>query len=104
MTLQGACAGAGLGWASACDLRICDETAKFNVAFLDVGDHVLAGVELAEELGEGAGLGGEEGGAVVEAGAGDAALETAAAGVGYPLLVKASAGGGEVEVRVGLLG
>jgi 2-(1,2-epoxy-1,2-dihydrophenyl)acetyl-CoA isomerase len=35
--IKGACAGAGLGWASACDLRICDETAKFNVAFLDVG-------------------------------------------------------------------
>jgi 2-(1,2-epoxy-1,2-dihydrophenyl)acetyl-CoA isomerase len=35
--VKGACAGAGLGWASACDLRICDETAKFNVAFLDVG-------------------------------------------------------------------
>ncbi|HLY79341.1 MAG TPA: enoyl-CoA hydratase-related protein, partial [Caulobacteraceae bacterium] len=32
-----ACAGAGLGWASACDLRVCDETARFNVAFLDVG-------------------------------------------------------------------
>ncbi len=35
--IRGACAGAGLGWASACDLRICDETARFNVAFLDVG-------------------------------------------------------------------
>jgi 2-(1,2-epoxy-1,2-dihydrophenyl)acetyl-CoA isomerase len=35
--IKGACAGAGLGWASACDLRICDETARFNVAFLDVG-------------------------------------------------------------------
>jgi 2-(1,2-epoxy-1,2-dihydrophenyl)acetyl-CoA isomerase len=35
--VKGACAGAGLGWASACDLRICDETARFNVAFLDVG-------------------------------------------------------------------
>lgn len=35
--IKGACAGAGLGWAAACDLRICDETARFNVAFLDVG-------------------------------------------------------------------
>ncbi|HEX3405664.1 MAG TPA: enoyl-CoA hydratase-related protein [Caulobacteraceae bacterium] len=35
--IKGACAGAGLGWASACDLRICDDTARFNVAFLDVG-------------------------------------------------------------------
>ncbi|MHB8531043.1 MAG: enoyl-CoA hydratase-related protein [Caulobacteraceae bacterium] len=35
--IRGACAGAGLGWAAACDLRICDETAKFNSAFLDVG-------------------------------------------------------------------
>ncbi len=35
--IRGACAGAGLAWASACDLRICDDTARFNVAFLDVG-------------------------------------------------------------------
>jgi 2-(1,2-epoxy-1,2-dihydrophenyl)acetyl-CoA isomerase len=35
--IKGACAGAGLGWASACDLRLCDETARFNTAFLDVG-------------------------------------------------------------------
>jgi 2-(1,2-epoxy-1,2-dihydrophenyl)acetyl-CoA isomerase len=35
--IRGACAGAGLGWASACDLRICDDTARFNTAFLDVG-------------------------------------------------------------------
>jgi 2-(1,2-epoxy-1,2-dihydrophenyl)acetyl-CoA isomerase len=35
--IKGACAGAGLGWASACDLRICDDTARFNTAFLDVG-------------------------------------------------------------------
>ncbi|MBV8682903.1 MAG: enoyl-CoA hydratase/isomerase family protein [Caulobacteraceae bacterium] len=34
--IRGACAGAGFGWASACDLRICDETARFNTAFLDV--------------------------------------------------------------------
>lgn len=35
--IRGACAGAGLGWASACDLRIADDTARFNSAFLDVG-------------------------------------------------------------------
>jgi 2-(1,2-epoxy-1,2-dihydrophenyl)acetyl-CoA isomerase len=35
--IKGACAGAGLGWASACDMRLCDTTAKFNTAFLDVG-------------------------------------------------------------------
>jgi len=38
--------------------------------------------------------------AVVESGADDAALETAAAGVGYPLLVKASAGGGGRGMRL----
>jgi 2-(1,2-epoxy-1,2-dihydrophenyl)acetyl-CoA isomerase len=35
--ISGACAGAGFGWACACDLRIASETAKFNSAFLDVG-------------------------------------------------------------------
>lgn len=35
--IRGACAGAGLGWAAACDLRICDDSARFNTAFLDVG-------------------------------------------------------------------
>ena len=35
--IKGACAGAGLGWATACDLRLCDDTARFNTAFLDVG-------------------------------------------------------------------
>lgn len=35
--VRGACAGAGLGWACACDLRLADETARFNTAFLDVG-------------------------------------------------------------------
>ncbi|MGH6958662.1 MAG: enoyl-CoA hydratase-related protein [Caulobacteraceae bacterium] len=35
--IKGACAGAGLGWAAACDLRLCDDTARFNSAFLDVG-------------------------------------------------------------------
>lgn len=35
--INGACAGAGLGWAAACDLRIASSTAVFNVAFLDIG-------------------------------------------------------------------
>jgi 2-(1,2-epoxy-1,2-dihydrophenyl)acetyl-CoA isomerase len=35
--IRGACAGAGIGWAAACDLRVCDDTAKFNTAFLGVG-------------------------------------------------------------------
>ena len=35
--ISGACAGAGFGWACACDLRLASETAKFNTAFLDVG-------------------------------------------------------------------
>lgn len=35
--VNGACAGAGLGWALACDLRVASRAAKFNTAFLDVG-------------------------------------------------------------------
>lgn len=35
--IRGACAGAGFGWAAACDLRLASTTAKFNSAFLDVG-------------------------------------------------------------------
>ena len=35
--ISGACAGAGFGWACACDLRIASATARFNSAFLDVG-------------------------------------------------------------------
>jgi len=35
--IAGACAGAGFGWACACDLRIASESARFNTAFLDVG-------------------------------------------------------------------
>jgi 2-(1,2-epoxy-1,2-dihydrophenyl)acetyl-CoA isomerase len=35
--IRGACAGAGLGWAAACDLRFASATAKFNTAFLGVG-------------------------------------------------------------------
>jgi 2-(1,2-epoxy-1,2-dihydrophenyl)acetyl-CoA isomerase len=34
--INGACAGAGLGWALACDLRVMAEPAKLNTAFLDV--------------------------------------------------------------------
>lgn len=34
--INGACAGAGLGWALACDLRTMSESAKLNTAFLDV--------------------------------------------------------------------
>jgi 2-(1,2-epoxy-1,2-dihydrophenyl)acetyl-CoA isomerase len=35
--VNGACAGAGMGWAAACDLRYAAEGAKFNSAFLGVG-------------------------------------------------------------------
>jgi 2-(1,2-epoxy-1,2-dihydrophenyl)acetyl-CoA isomerase len=35
--IQGGCAGAGFGWACACDVRVCDTGARFNTAFLDVG-------------------------------------------------------------------
>ena len=35
--VNGACAGAGLGWACACDFRYAAASARFNVAFLDVG-------------------------------------------------------------------
>jgi 2-(1,2-epoxy-1,2-dihydrophenyl)acetyl-CoA isomerase len=34
--INGACAGAGLGWALACDLRVMTAGAKLNTAFLDV--------------------------------------------------------------------
>jgi 2-(1,2-epoxy-1,2-dihydrophenyl)acetyl-CoA isomerase len=34
--INGACAGAGLGWALACDLRVMAAPAKLNTAFLDV--------------------------------------------------------------------
>jgi 2-(1,2-epoxy-1,2-dihydrophenyl)acetyl-CoA isomerase len=34
--INGACAGAGMGWAAACDLRVATRSAKFNTAFLDV--------------------------------------------------------------------
>jgi len=35
--VNGACAGAGLGWAAACDLRYAAESVNFNSAFLGVG-------------------------------------------------------------------
>ena len=35
--VNGACAGAAFGWACACDFRYAAESARFNVAFLDVG-------------------------------------------------------------------
>jgi 2-(1,2-epoxy-1,2-dihydrophenyl)acetyl-CoA isomerase len=35
--IRGGCAGAGFGWACACDLRVADDTAVLNTAFLDVG-------------------------------------------------------------------
>jgi 2-(1,2-epoxy-1,2-dihydrophenyl)acetyl-CoA isomerase len=34
--VNGACAGAGLGWAAACDIRLASGGARFNTAFLDV--------------------------------------------------------------------
>jgi 2-(1,2-epoxy-1,2-dihydrophenyl)acetyl-CoA isomerase len=35
--INGSVAGAGLGWACGCDLRVATRSAKFNTAFLDVG-------------------------------------------------------------------
>jgi 2-(1,2-epoxy-1,2-dihydrophenyl)acetyl-CoA isomerase len=35
--VNGACAGAGLGWALACDFRFAASSARFNSAFLEVG-------------------------------------------------------------------
>lgn len=35
--INGACAGAGFGWAAACDLRVASSSAMFNLAFLDIG-------------------------------------------------------------------
>lgn len=35
--INGACAGAGLAWAAACDLRVASSAARFATAFLDVG-------------------------------------------------------------------
>jgi 2-(1,2-epoxy-1,2-dihydrophenyl)acetyl-CoA isomerase len=34
--IDGGCAGAGLGWACACDFRFASEEAKFSTAFLNV--------------------------------------------------------------------
>lgn len=35
--IDGSCAGAGLGWAAACDFRFCSDRAVFSTAFLKVG-------------------------------------------------------------------
>src|SRR6516165_9232728 len=35
--INGACAGAGLGWALSCDFRFAASSARFNTAFLEVG-------------------------------------------------------------------
>ncbi|MDB5107406.1 MAG: hypothetical protein JWM69_347 [Candidatus Binatus sp.] len=35
--INGACAGAALGWACGCDFRFAAKSARFNTAFLDVG-------------------------------------------------------------------
>jgi 2-(1,2-epoxy-1,2-dihydrophenyl)acetyl-CoA isomerase len=35
--INGACAGAGLAWAAACDIRYCAASAKFNTAFMTAG-------------------------------------------------------------------
>ncbi len=35
--VNGACAGAGMGWALACDFRYAAASARFNTAFLEVG-------------------------------------------------------------------
>jgi 2-(1,2-epoxy-1,2-dihydrophenyl)acetyl-CoA isomerase len=35
--IDGGCAGAGLGWASACDFRFATPEARFNTAFINVG-------------------------------------------------------------------
>lgn len=35
--IDGGCAGAGMGWAAACDLRFASDRAKFSTAFLNVG-------------------------------------------------------------------
>ena len=35
--IDGGCAGAGMGWAAACDFRFASPEARFNTAFLEVG-------------------------------------------------------------------
>ncbi len=35
--VRGGCAGAGFGWAAACDFRVASDDVRFNTAFLDVG-------------------------------------------------------------------
>jgi 2-(1,2-epoxy-1,2-dihydrophenyl)acetyl-CoA isomerase len=36
-SIDGGCAGAGLAWAAACDIRVASDRARFSTAFLDVG-------------------------------------------------------------------
>lgn len=35
--VNGACAGAGFAWAAACDLRVAADSARFSIAFLELG-------------------------------------------------------------------
>jgi 2-(1,2-epoxy-1,2-dihydrophenyl)acetyl-CoA isomerase len=35
--INGACAGAGFAWAASCDLRVAADSARFSVAFLELG-------------------------------------------------------------------
>ncbi len=59
--IDGGCAGAGMGWAAACDFRFASEEARFNTAFLNVGvpgdmglawslNHILGGARARELL------------------------------------------------------
>lgn len=59
--IDGGCAGAGMGWAAACDLRFASHEARFNTAFLAVGfpgdmglvwslDRILGGARAREWL------------------------------------------------------
>lgn len=59
--IDGGCAGAGMGWAAACDFRFASEEARFNTAFLNVGvpgdmglawslDRILGGARARELL------------------------------------------------------
>ena len=53
--INGACVGAGLGWAAACDLRVASEKAHFDTAFLKLGLSTDFGTSwlLKEALGHG---------------------------------------------------
>jgi 2-(1,2-epoxy-1,2-dihydrophenyl)acetyl-CoA isomerase len=69
--IDGGCAGAGLGWATACDFRFATAEARFNTAFLGVGvssdmgppwflDRIVGGARAREMLFFPAKLTGEE--------------------------------------------